>query len=506
MEVSEATDKAKSGAQYLILRSVFSVVLRSISLIWLVRLISHEDFGLNLILGQILGLGVYLSDLGLVQVLLIQKREPTKDEATTAFYLQQAISLVFIFITLVFSPLIVSINHMPSTAYWMIGLYSVSILLSSSRIMPLFYLERSLRFQAIGKYDFLETILQIALALSLAYFGWGIWALLASNICARVFSLICLWRISPWRSQGLFDRVIAIDMLRRGFPIFSMVLLPVLIDSLIVMPLVSHRSSLHFLGLLSRALVIIAIPEAITSALVRITIPYLSQLQGKNGVMAEQNLAMCRRINALYSIVIPTAVFFAPFLLPLVLDPKKWGGLVQLFQIGVMEVIPKGLFALVALASVVGGRPQDRIKVILVFGTLRALATAFLLYYGKLQYGFLIGWYVTTLGEFLFTVYLAHKHLKQGRGLIQEVCIPVFLVLFTTMGCTGILYKLVAPSEQIHVGIVSILVTALYFMVIFALDHLFSRGILLQESRLLVGMVLSRFQKAKAPVAVPEGA
>jgi teichuronic acid exporter len=508
MEVSEATDKAKSGAQYLILRSVFSVVLRSISLIWLVKLISHEDFGLNLILGQILGLGVYLSDLGLVQVLLIQKREPTKNEATTAFYLQQVISLVFIFITLVFSPLIVSINHMPSTAYWMIALYSVSILLSSFRIMPLFYLERSLRFQAIGKYDFLETILQISLVLLFAYLGWGIWALLVSNICARVFSLIGLWRMSPWRSKGLFDRVIAIDMLRRGFPIFSMVLLPVLIDSIIVTPLVSHRLSLHFLGLLSRALVIIAIPEAITAALVRITVPYLSQLQGQDGqygVIAEQNLAMCRRINALYSIIIPTAVFFAPFLLPIVLDPNKWGEVVPLFQIGVMEVIPKGLFALVALASVVGGRPQDRIKVILVFGTLRALSTAFLLYYGNLQYGFLIGWYVTTLGEFLYTVYLAHKHLKQGRGLILELCVPVFLVLFTTLGCTGILYKLVASSGQIHVGVVSMLVTALYFIVIFVLDHFFSRGILLQESRLLVGMVLSRFQKAKAPATVPEG-
>jgi teichuronic acid exporter len=495
MEITEATDRAKSGAQYLILRSVFSVVLRGVSSIWLLKLISHEEFGLNLLLGQILGLGLYLSDLGLIQVLLIQKREPTKNEATTIFYLQQAIALAFIGATLLFSPLIVSINHMPSTGYWMIGLYALSLLLSSLRIMPLFFLERSLRFQAIGKYDFFETLLQTALVLLLAYCGWGIWALLVSNVCARLFNLIGVWRIAPWRSQGHFDRMIAIDMLRRGLPIFSMVLLPVLIDSLVVTPLVSHKLSLHFLGFLSRALVMIAIPEAITAALVRITIPYLSQLQGQNGVMAEQNLAMCRRMNALYSIIIPTAVFLAPFLLPLVLDPKKWGPVVPLFQIGVMEVIPKGLFVLVALASVVGGRPQDRIKVILVFGTLRALSTAFLLYYGKLQYGFLIAWYVTTLGEFLYTVYLAHKHLNQGKGLIQELCVPVFLVLFTTLGCTGMLYKLISPQVHLPVSLASLLAIALYFSVIFLLDRFVSKGTLLQESRLLIGMILARFQK-----------
>jgi teichuronic acid exporter len=508
METAEATDKAKSGVQYLILRSVFSVVLRGVSQIWLVKLISHEDFGMNLLLGQLLGLGLYLCDLGLIQVLLIQKREPTQNEATTVFYLQQAVAGIFIVATLLLSPVIVHINHMPQTAYWMIVLYSLSLFIASFRIMPLFYLERSLRFQAIGKYDFIETTVQITLVLFLAYQGWGIWALLVSNVIARLFNVVCIWRISPWRSQGQFERVIAVDIFRRAWPLFVMVFLPVLIDSLFVTPLVSHKLSLHFLGFLNRALVIIAIPEAITAALVRITVPYLSQLQGKEGVVAKQSLAMCRRINALYSLIIPTAVFLAPFLLPLVFDPKKWGPVVPLFQIGVMEVIPKGLFALLALASVVGGRPQDRVKVILIFGTLRVLATAFFLYYGKLDYGFLIAWYVTTLGEFLYTAYLGHQHLKQGRKLLNEICIPVFLVLLTTIGCTWLFYRLTSSSLAVpmYSGLASLIAIVLYFCLMFFLDHFLSKGTLLQESRLLVGMVLGRFRKTSLPVTMAEGA
>jgi hypothetical protein len=56
-----------------------------------------------------------------------------------------------------------------------------------------------------------------------------------------------------------------------------------------------------------------------------------------------------------------------------------------------------------------------------------------------------------------------------------------------------------------YLGLASLIAIVLYFCLMFILDHFLSKGTLLQESRLLFGMVLERFRKTPPSATMAGG-
>lgn len=185
---------ALSGVRWTAIGKFSSQLIRTGTTLIVIRLLSEEDYGVFALGSLLLNFLMVFSSEGLM-IALIQKRDLSVREYREMQGAILGIALVFATGLFLAAPLIADFYNEPRVVATMRAL-SLAFLISAATVIPSARLNREMRFKHKAVAEFLATCATAALALVVAYMGFGYWALVIGMLTELlafciVFAIIC---------------------------------------------------------------------------------------------------------------------------------------------------------------------------------------------------------------------------------------------------------------------------------------------------------------------------
>ncbi len=296
----------------------------------LARLLTPIDYGIIGILAVFIAISNTFIDSGFTSA-LIQKKDRTETDFSTAFYFNLFISIICYGILFIFAPYIAQF-------------YNLQILTSVTRVLSLSLifmalsavnrtkLQINLDFKTQAKASLTSVILSGVLGIILAYKGFGVWALVAQQVSNTFLNMILMFFLIRWIPLGAFS----IKSFKTMFSYGVKLLMSNLLDNIYfnIRPLIIGKLfSVSTLGLFSRAYQFACFPINVSSGIFgRVIFPLFCKVQNDFDKLFNFYCRFLKIVNGIYfPIVLCLCAVSEPFILIVLGD--KWVESVILLRI-----------------------------------------------------------------------------------------------------------------------------------------------------------------------------
>jgi PST family polysaccharide transporter len=160
------------------------------------RLLSPYDFGLTATIFALIGFGPMLIDLGTSEA-TSQKSHITEREVSSLFWLNVSISVALTLLLVVSSKIIASFYGEPALSGIAL-VSSITFIAAGVSVQHLALLRRALQFRSLALVDISSNLISSALGISMAFTGWGYWALVAKLVAMSLLTVAGVWISCPW--------------------------------------------------------------------------------------------------------------------------------------------------------------------------------------------------------------------------------------------------------------------------------------------------------------------
>ncbi len=235
MDIATIKRKTVLGITALIGRGLFLSAISFISIFVLSIILSPEIFGKYFIVVAAISILNYFSDIGLAAALIQKQKEPTSEDYSTTFFIQQALVTTACIVFIVATPIFQNTFHFTSDALWLLRSLILSFFLSSLKTIPTILLERELEFGKKIIPQIVENVSFYSIAITLAYLGYGINSFTVAAIVRGFLGLITLYIIRPWFPKFEFSKSSARALLSFGAPLQAGTFLALVKDDLLTL-------------------------------------------------------------------------------------------------------------------------------------------------------------------------------------------------------------------------------------------------------------------------------
>lgn len=173
-----------------------NVVVQVVSTIVLARILSPEDFGLVAMVSSVTAFMLILVDLG-TRDAVAQRGYVTEGEVSALFYVTFGIGFFFSAVTVLSAPLVARFYDEPRLVLITITL-ALNFVVSALYFQQHALMRRALMFQTLALIDIASNILSAALAIIVAYQGYGYWALVWRPVLLVLFTALGVWITCGW--------------------------------------------------------------------------------------------------------------------------------------------------------------------------------------------------------------------------------------------------------------------------------------------------------------------
>lgn len=325
----------------------------------LARLVGPKEFGLIALVAAFTAIGVIFVNGGFGTA-LIQKPDADADDEATAFYANLAISVAATILLVLAAPAIARFFAEPAIAGATVAM-SLILPLSAAASVPDAILIKRLQFKTRVRIEVGTSLTSGAIAVGLAFHGYGMWSLVFQSIASIGSRSLLLWLLSGWRPAGRFSWA----RLRSLWAFGMFALAANMLDTLFNRSQLLLIGKLHTsqdLGHYSMAQNTQQVPVTLVSAtLSRVGLPILAA----TGSDIRRHGDATRRAMATSTfLAIPLAALLSASALPLValVLGKGWSGAGIYFSIlsVALAFIPSQTLALVAMNA--AGQPGTAFK------------------------------------------------------------------------------------------------------------------------------------------------
>lgn len=320
----------RNGFAWSFIENISLQLTRFIIGIIMARLLSPSDYGL---IGM-LTVFIVVSDLFVnsgIGSALNQKGDRTESDYSTAFIFNTSVGILCYAILFIGAPLIAKFYNEPRLIDLLRWL-SVVVIIKSLGVVPLTQMQIDLKFKEISIISFASATILGFSGVLLAYQGFGVWALVYSNIIGALFSLICYIFGSKWMPRCWFS----INAFKNLFSYGSRLLIATFIDVIYnnIYPLVIGKFySAQQLGYYSRAQGYATLPTGTLSSMIyRVCFPVFCREKDSYNLLIE-NYSKIMRVIAYLIIPIMMLLLILSKQLVIILITEKWLPCVTLLQI-----------------------------------------------------------------------------------------------------------------------------------------------------------------------------
>lgn len=188
-------DSLHSGVIFVAARAA-NLFVQFVSMIVLARLLTPHDYGLVAIVFALLGFAPMLIDLGSSDA-SVQRTRIAHADVSALFFLNVTIGTILTLLLIGASPLIASAYGEPALAD--IALASTLLFMVTALSAQHYALmRRAMEFRRIALIDICANVISCVVAITMAYAGWGYWALVARPVLASGLAAIGIWASCPW--------------------------------------------------------------------------------------------------------------------------------------------------------------------------------------------------------------------------------------------------------------------------------------------------------------------
>lgn len=167
------------------------------------RLVAPSEYGSIAMLGIFLAVAQTFIDSGFSNA-LIQKKDRTDIDYSTAFYFNLAIAIVVYGILFFIAPFIASFYKEPQLEM-ITRFIGLNLIISGISIVQRAKLTVKLDFKTQAKASFIAVLFSGIVGVALAYKGFGIWALIVQALLNNLLDTLLLWICAKWMPSFMFS-------------------------------------------------------------------------------------------------------------------------------------------------------------------------------------------------------------------------------------------------------------------------------------------------------------
>ena len=300
----------------------FSVqAIQFIVMIFMARVLTPAEYGIVGMITVFIAVSQTLIDSGFSQA-LIRKQDRTQTDNSTVFYFNIAVGVVLYF-TLFFCAHPIARFYNEPILVPVTRIVALSLPLNSLVVVQRALLTVNIDFKTQAKASFIAALCTGAVGLSLAYTGFGVWAIVWANLTSVAVNVLLLWVMAHWRPSLQYSWESFKILFSFGSKLLASGLLNTVYNNgyLIVIGKIFKASDLGFYTRANQFSSMTA--ENITGILQRVTYPVLCTLQDNDIRLAE----IYRKILKISAFVIfPLMIALAAIGKPLVISilTEKW--------------------------------------------------------------------------------------------------------------------------------------------------------------------------------------
>jgi len=171
--------------------------------IFLARLLEPEDFGLIAMIMVIVGISQVFTDVGLGSA-IVQRRHVRPVHYASVFYFNITVGALLTVLLFLSAPYIASFYNKELLLVLTQALACTFIINSFSTIQVTKF-RKEMNFSAITKVGFSSSFISGVVGVSLAFYGAGVWSLVAQILLSKLLYTVFIWRISRWKPALIFS-------------------------------------------------------------------------------------------------------------------------------------------------------------------------------------------------------------------------------------------------------------------------------------------------------------
>lgn len=340
--------------------------------ILLARILSPEDFGVVGMALVFIGLSQVFMDAGFSTALIQQKENDHLTYSSVFFFNIVLGCFLFLFFQLI-AAWIANFYQIPEIEH-IIRYLAFSIPLYALTVVQVSILKKELRFKELSLRMFLAGIISGIVGVVMAFYGFGVYALVAQSVLSSVVTTIVLWSVSEWRPTLAFSWEKLRNLL--GFSkyvFFAQVFGQILsrLDTLVIGKMFSAAT----LGFFSRAESLNRLVVKYSSSSInRVFFPVLSKLQDD---IERFNKVFFQAITVAASLtfLLSGICIFSGEAIIIGLFGEKWLPSVFIFQILMLRIFNYPINALIVNAFLALGKAKENfwhgnVRKLLKIGTL----------------------------------------------------------------------------------------------------------------------------------------
>lgn len=297
-------NKTVRGIGWSLLDNLFSHGVQFLVGIVLARLLSPDDYGLLGLVGIFTVVCTALINGGFTTA-LIRKKDATDDDFNTTFICNLGMSLLLYAVTFLCAPLIANFFDRDELVA-LVRVSSLGLIIGALALVQQTRLTKRIDFKTQTKITMASSVLSGAIGIIMAFFDFGVWALVAQQLSSHIMRTIQLYIYNRWLPHLRFSAKSFHELFGFGWKIMVSTLINSIwkeLTQVIVGKFYSpaalgqYTRGKHFSRLLSSQL---------TNVLQRVTYPVLSNIQDDK----ERMVSAYRRIIRTTVFVTAIAMFF----------------------------------------------------------------------------------------------------------------------------------------------------------------------------------------------------
>ena len=295
----------------------------------LARLLMPSDFGLIGMLAVFFAISQLFVESGFSNA-LIQKIDRTNVDFSTIFYFNIIVSTAFYIILFISAPYIAQFYKTPELTL-LTRVLGLNILIAALTIVQQTRLSIDMNFKTISIIGIVSIIISGILGVSMAYQGFGVWALVIQSLSASIIRMFLLFYYNKWKPLFVFSKTSIKQLFRFSSNLLIAGFVATIVNNLYSM-LIGKIFNSTELGFYTRSK---TLPEllsnTISSVLQSVTYPILTSLQNDKDRMVS---VYGRIMRIIVFFVIPLLTLFAIMSEPFVrlILTEKWISIVPLIQ------------------------------------------------------------------------------------------------------------------------------------------------------------------------------
>jgi len=436
------------SSEIVVLAQIIKALIAFISIAFLARLLSAEDFGIMAICGAVTGILARLKDGGL-STAVIQAEHISEQQASNIFWVNVVIGLCLMCLCVLISPFLASAYAEPRLGTALIAI-SISFIFGGLGVQFDALLRRRLDYTNIMLIEIFTVTIATIVACYMAWVGYGYWALITLAVSPIAGHFVLASYVSKWRPL-LYKRTTSISSLLKfgGTALLGSVLATVTVSS--VAMVVGLIDGISAAGIYSRAILIVGIFSAMfLIPISHVTQSGLSRFQGESLKDSFDNLALSSlRLVSIIAMFLAVVLFLFPSVLALLILGEGWTNAGDLIKLLAPLAVVEPIIYLLACQLTAKGKPEIVLK-------LRAidLGVVWVLIAISFSFGFLAMLTVYAAGSIVIRFPLFVLMSCHSLNIAREKLLPYFLYPLFCGVSTAILIMFVDNIVLISSGLI----------------------------------------------------